>query len=431
MPVVDFRGVDFEHSLSSSDLAAAEAKIASAISAEKALHQAMVAEFQSGTPGHPAVSCYLTSEPVKLACAVQAGKKVPKRHRPKLETLLGIPSKLTLEKPLGEIDWLTLQPKQGNDFRITHDFGPIHRTGKQMVRRVVECSFAPKSFQFTFLGIQKPIVQVREAILAGGIHFATLDIKDHYGSFHSKKLAALLSMLPKAWVEYVVLSRHAVMKWKKEPLLHYTQNLSPTELLLVVCSGLPAGSICSPIIAAHSISMLAWPTSPVMLWNYADDFLLLAASASELQEGIEELTAAVGELPGGHFVLKKLSQGHAQHGLEFLGHRLTLKGNFIETIPSLANQEFIYGEGNKMGQRVTAALKKGDEPTAIQHVELYCARVKAWLAAFAECDEIAQMETTFKSLIKQEAWPLVIDIDHMMGSAQGEFEYMGDEYQYA
>src|SRR3954464_10255883 len=74
MPVVDFRGVDFEHSLSSSDLAAAEAKIASAISAEKALHQAMVAEFQSGTPGHPAVSCYLTSEPVKLACAVQAGK---------------------------------------------------------------------------------------------------------------------------------------------------------------------------------------------------------------------------------------------------------------------------------------------------------------------------------------------------------------------
>jgi hypothetical protein len=305
MPLVNICGVDFEHSLSSSDLAAAEAKIASAFAVEKALHQAMIAEFKAGAPGYLGVSTYLNSEQAILACALQAGKKVPKRHRPKLETLLGIPPKLTLEKPLGEIDWLRSEPKHSGGFRFIHDFGPIHRTAKQMVHRVVECGFVPKSFQFTFLGIQKPIVQVRQAILAGRTHFATLDIINHYGSFCSKKLAALLPMLPKTWAEYVVLARHAVMKWKEEPLPHYTQNLSPTELLYLACSGIPAGSICSPIIAAHSISMLPWASSAVRLWNYADNFLLLAASAAELKDGIEELTAAVKGLPGGHFALRK------------------------------------------------------------------------------------------------------------------------------
>jgi hypothetical protein len=383
MPLVDIRGLNFEHALAGGDLAAAKTQIEAAFVVEKTLHQEMITDFKSGTPGYPAVGCYLNSEQVMLACAVQAGKKVPKRHRPTLETLLGIPPKLTLKKPLGEIDWIRLEPKKhskGKDFRFVHDFGPMHRTVKQMVLRVLECRFVPKPFQF--LGIQKPIVQVRKAILDGKIHFATMDIENHFGSFRPKKLAALLPMLPKAWVDYVVCSRHVVMKWKKTSLLHNTHVLSPTELLYLARLGIPAGSICSPIIAAHSISMLHW-ASPVMLWNYADNFLLLAATAVELQEGIEELTAAVKGLPGGHFILKKVNQGHAEDGLDFLGHRLTLTGNKIETEPSLANEQSIIGEGRKMGQRVALALNKGDKAKAIHHAKKYCAQVKGWLAAFA------------------------------------------------
>ena len=430
MPLVDIRGLNFEHALASADLDAAKTQIEAAFAVEKTLHQEMIADFKSGTPGYPAVGCYLNSEQVMLACAVQAGKKVPKRHRPKIETLLGIPSKLTLKKPLAEIDWVRLYPKHKGGFRFIHDFGPLHRTVKQMTLRVTECHFVRKPFQFTLWGIQKPIVQVKQSILDGKVHFATLDITNHFGSFRSKRLASLLPMLPKAWVDYVVLGRYAVMKWKEAPPLHYTQNLSPTELLYLARPGIPAGSICSPIIAAHSISMLPWASSPVMMWNYADNFLLLAATAVELQEGIEELTAAVSELPGGHFDLKKISQGHAEDGFDFLGHRLTLKGNKIETEPSLANEQSIIGEGRKMGQRVALAWKKGDEAKAILQVKKYCVQVKGWLAAFAECDEIPEWEAMFKSLIAQTAWPLVIDIEQMWASVQGEFEYTGDEYQY-
>jgi hypothetical protein len=430
MPVVSIRGVNFEHSLSSSDLAAAKAYLASALAFEKTLHQQMIADFKSGTPGYPAVNCYLNSQQVILACAVQAGKKVHKHYRPKLETLLGIPLKLTLEKPLGEIDWLRLEPKHSGDFRFIHDFGPMHRTAKEAVRRVIECRFVPRPFQYTFVGIQKPIAMAKKALLEGRTHFATLDITNHFGSFGSKKLASLLPMLPKAWVDYAVLGRHVVMKWKKGSSLHNPQNLSPTELLHLARLGIPAGSICSPIIAAHSISTLHWAHNPVMLWNFADNSLLLAANAIELQEAIEALTAAVSGLPGGHFILKLVDKGQAQDGFDFLGHRLTLNDKQIETEPSLANQQSIFGEGTTMGRSVALALKKGNEVKAIRHVEKYCVKVKGWLAAFTECDEIAEWETTFKSLIVQEVFPLVIDIEQMMASLQGEFEYSGNEYPY-
>jgi hypothetical protein len=430
MPLVDIRGSDFEHSLAGNELAAAKAQLKSAFAVEKTFHQKMIADFKSGTPGYPAVSCYLNSGQVMLACAVQAGKKVPKRHRPTLETLLGIPSKLTLEKPLGEIDWIRLEPKHSGGFRFIHDFGPLHRTVKQMVLRVLECRFVPKPFQFTPVGIQKPIALAKKSILEGRVHFATLDITNHFGSFRRKKLASLLPMLPKAWVDYVVLGRHVVMKWKENSYLHNTQNVSSTELLYLARSGIPAGSICSPIIAAHSISMLQWANSSAKMWNYADNFLLLATSDYELTKSVEELKAAVGALPGGHFMLKLISEGHVEDGLEFLGHRLRLKGNKIKTEPNISNQESIYAEGMKMGQRVTLALNEGNKAEALYYVKKYCAKVKGWLAFFTECDEIAEWESTFQSLIAQNAWLPVTEIEQMMVSVQGEFEYTGDDYQY-
>jgi hypothetical protein len=422
MPLVEIRGAHFEHALVGSDLAAAKEQIEAALVFEKKLHQQMIEEFKSGTPGYPAVNCYLNSKPVILACAVRAAKKRPKRHRPTLETLLGIPSKLTLKKHFTETDWLKLEPKKGG-FRIIHDFGPLHRTAKQMVHRVVECSFVPRPFQFTFLGIQKPISQVKQALLKGRTHYATLDIVNHFGSFSFDKLAALLPMLPTAWVDHVVSGRHTVMKWKKGPTMTLGSSLSPSELLHQARSGIPTGSICSSIIAAGSISKLHWEINPVMMWNFADNFLLLAAFAGELQKGIEELTAAMKGLPGGHFNLKIVNQGHVGDGFQFLGHHLSLTDCKVITEPILAVQQSMFSKGNKMGQRVGLAMNKGDEVKALDHVSDFCVQVKGWLAAFAECDDIAEWKAVFIHLIQQEVWPLAIDVEHLMASVQADFSY--------
>jgi hypothetical protein len=430
MPVVNIQEVSFEHTLSGSALENVKVQIASAFVFEKALHQQMIDGFKSPSPGFPTVSFYLKSEQVILACAIKAGMKVPKRYRPTLEALLDIPAKLSLEKPLGEIDWIRLEPKHSGGFRIIHDFGPKHRALKEMVRRVVECRFVPRPFQFTFEGIRTPVAEAKKAILEGHTCFATLDIKNHFGSFHSKRLAAMLPMLPTAWVEYAVLGRHVVMKWKKGSSLHTVQNLSPTELLYQACLGIPAGSICSPIIGAHSISRLQWPDSSLGMSNYADNFLLLAPSFLELGKKKKDLKAAVGKLPGGNFVLKEVNQGCAKGGLDFLGHRLRLINNVVRIEPSAANLQTIYADGIKMGETVSYAMSKGDKAKAFYYVEQYCTQVKGWLAAFCECDDIEEFRRTFMFLIVQAAYPLQINIEDIMTSVEAKFEYAGGEYQY-
>jgi hypothetical protein len=211
MPVVSIGQARFKHSLQNSQLLAAMAEINSALTEAKTLRQKIAFDLQQDIAGLPAIAEFLGSEKARLACAVEAGRKLPKRNRPSLETLLEIPAKLDAKKTLPEIDRVRLKSKKNGGFRIIHEFGNLHRTAKQMMLRVHEPLFNPKPFQYTFAGLHQPIGLAKVELLAGKPHFATLDIKDHFGSFSTKKLAHLLPV-PKEWVDYVVGGRHAVVK---------------------------------------------------------------------------------------------------------------------------------------------------------------------------------------------------------------------------
>ena len=430
MPKVKIRGSEFDHTLSPPALVEARSKIEAALVAEQALHQKMIAAAQSGAPNYDIEAEYLSSQSILLACAVRAGAAA-KLRRPTVETLLEIPEQHSLDKAINEVDWVHLKSKSGSKkYRFVHDFGPRLRTLQMAVRRVVESHFVPRPFQFTFGGIQGPIVQAKEAILAGNVHFATLDIENHFGSFHETEFASLLYMLPQAWIERAVSGQSVVMKWKRSSNAHLHQVISPPELLTQARSGILTGAISSPIIAARSLSKLCWMHHPAGLWNYADNFLLLTTTFTQLKNNIEELKARVSELPGGHFALKLVSEGTAAEGFEFLGHRVTLNGKKIQTEPSAANQSAILGDGYGMGCRVRAAMKDGQEAMALGHVEKYCARVKGWLSAFSLCDDIANWKAVMEFGIEQEAWPLVVDARTMLAAANGDFKYRGGEYQY-
>lgn len=429
MPMVDIRGSSFEHSLTAAALEKAVGRIEAALTAEKSLHQNIIASIKSGAPGYAAEAKYLSSKSALLACAFRAAGTA-KSRRPSLEGLLAIPDRHNLDKPLSEPDWVRVKLKSGMDYRFLHEFGPRQRTGQMAVRRVLECSFVPRLFQFTFMGIQPPIIQAREAILDGAVYFATLDIRNHFSSFDAMGLASLLPMLPQAWRDHVVSGQCTVMEWNKSAKIHHHMPVSPQELLDQARSGILTGAICSPIIAARSLSKLSWMHNPAWLWNYADNFLLLATTSTQLKNNIEELKARVSELPGGHFALKLVSAGHAEEGVEFLGHRVTLIGKTIETQPSAANQSAIFCEGYEMGCRVQTAMNKGHADKAAHYVKKYCDRVKGWLAALSLCDDIAHWKAVMEYLIKQEAWPLILDAETMLAAAQGDFEYSGGEYQY-
>jgi hypothetical protein len=427
MAVVVFKGVPFKHNLSESELPAAITEIDNAIAAAKVLRQEIAFQVKQNVAGLPAIAEFLGSPEAKLACAFEAAKKQHERYRPALDKLRDIQFLLKVNKPLPEVDWVRVKLKKNGDPRPIHDFGWLHRTAKQMVLRVMGPFSVSQPFQKTFMALPHIVGIARSELLAGKHYFATLDIKDHFGSFSITKLAQLLP-LPKEVVDYVVGGRHVVVKFKD---VHPLCDTPKSALLFQAQRGLPQGSICSPIIAAYSVSFLQWTPDPHwILLNYSDNFLLLADSEQALEKGIEKLMAAVGKLPGGKFKLKLQSQGHAAGGFTFLGHTFEMAGGKVRISPCVFNEQSIYGAGNWLASDVACAMGSGDEARALEYVRAYCARVKGWLAAFAACDDIAEHQALLETGIATNSYPLVINVKEMMQSVASDYEYSADEYQY-
>ena len=72
--------------------------------------------------------------------------------------------------------------------------------------RVMYVYYVPRSFQFTTSGVPKAIAGIKKAIIAGHIHFARLDIKDHFSSFVPAMLVSE-PPCPQGTVEGVVCGR--------------------------------------------------------------------------------------------------------------------------------------------------------------------------------------------------------------------------------
>lgn len=427
MQVVKILGTSLKHALSPGELSKAKNDILADVALAKAMRGKIGAE---GQPLEGAIADYLCCPRVKLACAFLAATKKGERHRPSLDKIIEVPGELDPTQPLHETHRLVVKQKKSDngDLRFIHDYGPLHRTGQLMVHHVVERLIVPQAWQKTFKGLPHIVGIGKAELLTGKLYFATLDIEKHFGSFSTKELANLLP-IPQEWVENVVGARHASVNKnvKVTPLC----TLPVSKLILLAQSGLPLGSICSPMIAAYSVSFLNWTPNPQrILLNYADNFLLLADGPQALSEGIGELTAAVGKLPAGKFKLKCQSEGHATEGFDFLGHSLLLQQDKVRIVPSVWNEQAFYELGNAMSGKIAAALKKGDHESAKRCVKDYCGEVKGWLAAFSACDNIEEFRSHMKVAIADEAKLLPLNVAELLEGPSATYQYSGNEYQY-
>ncbi|GMO57956.1 hypothetical protein [Bradyrhizobium ottawaense] len=427
MQLIKILGTSLKHTLSPGEVSKAKTAILAALVTDKSLRRKIEADHASLAS---AVNNYLINPEVKLACAfLAAAKKRFERNRPSLTRLLEVPGELDLAHPLKEVDRVTVkQKKHGDGLRCLHDCGPVRRAGQQMMLRVMERLIVPQPWQKTFAGLPHIVGIAKAELLAGKIYFGTLDIENHYGSFSIKELAKLLPILGKDWVDYVVGGRHAPVDVVKAPV---QGTLTTSQLVHLAQSGLPLGYICSPIIAAYSVSFLKWTPNPHrILLNYADNFLLLADSPQALSEAIGELTHAVWKLPAGKFKLKCQSEGHVAEGFDFLGHSLLLQQDKVRIVPSIWNEQAFYELGNAMSGKIAAALKKGDHESAKRCVEDYCRDVKGWLAAFSACDNIEEFRSHMKVAIADEAKLLPLNVAELLEGPSATYQYLGNEYQY-
>src|ERR1700740_714229 len=115
---VVIQGSEFKHSLSVAEASAASVKIHAASATAKTLRKQMAALKKNSADFAHSVGEFLINPSAKLACAVEAAKRLPERKRPSLEKLLDIPSLLNVKKQLPEPDRITVKVKKSGGIRF-------------------------------------------------------------------------------------------------------------------------------------------------------------------------------------------------------------------------------------------------------------------------------------------------------------------------
>ncbi len=397
MAIVVLNGISYRHELGPSQLEAAKQQIGVARGYDRLLRDKLrsatsekfhdIAEF---------TSIYLNSRSAILSAAVQANGRIDWKRREHLEYCLALRNTFSLDAVNDEPVRIFAHKKTNGGFRAISKFGLKNRTAQLLVRRIMEYHFHPRDIQYTFRGVPTAISAIRERLMSGLVYYASLDIKNHFGSFEMKKLLNLLP-LPKEWVERAVSGRLMAVEAGMTPA-------SSDNLLTQARRGIPTGSGCSPIIAAYSISHLKWDTHPQMvLINYADNFLILCSDKALLSEGIGELKVVVAELPGGSFFLKEISSGHAKHGFEFLGHDISYSANGLSIRPGAPAVNSIYAKLERIDEQLPYGCAKYQAETTKELVLVGCQLLKGWISAFKASDHITEYEEAMLTLLSQSA----------------------------
>lgn len=269
-------------------------------------------------------------------------------------------------------------------FRAIFSFGDRQRVAQRVLANVVEVYTVKRSFQHFDAGVPKAIKRVLAQINAGNVWLAHLDIKSFYPSFTLKGLTDFLP-LPNTVVEAALTGRNMVLECASSPY-----GISHIHFIEEARRGLPQGAATSPAISHLCVSQLALHVATLEhLFNYEDDFLILAKSKAELESRIEALTNAVGNLPGGQFDLSLKGMAHAADGLDFLGHRLFSRDGEAQAEPSVGNTMRLTKRLHEIDEKhgaFSAASGKIDKDAVAHSSADKLSLLTGWKAAFVSCN---------------------------------------------
>lgn len=330
---------------------------------------------------------WLGSHAVRVAATVIANKKLPPKRRSALPVLFAAASKLDVRAPITEPARLYGKAKSSGGHRPIWDFGLIRRAAVEMVRPMLRPYARPRRFQYDHKGVNLAIKRIKAALAAGLVYAVRIDIKDHYGSFRAETLPSQLP-LPKKLVDHVVFGKDIPVDVVEVP------SLSP-DLATKARRGIPQGSGLSPMVALTITSRLNWQAPKgVRMFNYADDFQIMAATEYDANAAADALGDAIAKLPGGQFSLKRWPTRHIDDCIEFLGHSLEMSQGELVVMPTLATLDRLIGRLEEYENYARKPLIKlpANFPPEI-NVRLNAlgdawVLARTWAAAFRECNTI-------------------------------------------
>mgnify|MGYP001766040068 CR=1 FL=1 len=185
---------------------------------------------------------------------------------------------------------------------------------KRVIEPIFEREFLPTSYGFRpGRGCKDALREVDRLLRAGFTHVVDADLKSYFDSIPRERLQARLEERLSDGRLLALLGQ-----WLSQDVVQGLRRWTPTQ-------GTPQGAIISPLLA----NLYLHPLDVVMaqrgypLVRYADDFVILCASAAEAQAALAEVQAWV-EANGLSLHPDKTHIGDCRvvgQGFEFLGYR--------------------------------------------------------------------------------------------------------------
>jgi RNA-directed DNA polymerase len=185
---------------------------------------------------------------------------------------------------------------------------------KRVIEPIFEQAFLPTSYGFRpGRGCKDALRAVDRLLRAGFTHVVDADLKSYFDSIPRERLQARLEDRLSDGRLLALLGQ-----WLSQDIVQGLRRWTPTQ-------GTPQGAIISPLLAnlyLHSLDAVMAQRG-YQLVRYADDFVILCASAQEAQAALAEVQAWV-EANGLSLHPDKTHVGDCRvvgQGFEFLGYR--------------------------------------------------------------------------------------------------------------
>ena len=256
--------------------------------------------------------------PKKLAC-------------PGANALMQMAAEFSPYHSTGEEVHIYAKQKDDGSFRPIASFGPLRRAQQKLVAWVLDAIWGtmPQDYMRRGRGRDAAFKVLADTIRKGGSSWVlTADIKSYYPSINKEKLINLIP-LPKSVIQNTL-------------LVNDPQNVTIDPILAstscnAVLSGLPQGSLASPIVAAFLLQQVAEQIDGNCVLFHGDDIAAAFRTEEEAKANMQKLGGLLEDHPAGPLFMKSEIAQLGQP-IDALGYRLKRRakcyGGGVKVIPN-------------------------------------------------------------------------------------------------
>ena len=338
---------------------------------------------------------YLASHDAHLV-AVHAANRAIKPHKRVHHSLL--PGYAAALNPWAGIDEKVIihpKPKPGPnlEYRPILEFGFENAALQHLLLPLLRAQADLHPNQYAMRGTHRAIERVAKLLEAGNVWATEIDIRNCYQSFDGERVADLLPV-PKEVARNVLtgaslsLCLNPSFVGPADP--GEDDEIIFPELFAAVRQGISQGAATSPLVAEMMLASVfkVLPDCGAVT-AYADNFLVMGKTESEVLSISEALRSAIKAHPAGPLWPKEPRIFGSGMVVEFLAHQLWMSEGSVVIAPGTAKREELHRRMEDGLRKIKKAPAGAEREKMADQLRRY---VRGWAANFKLCNCVEEIK---------------------------------------